>query len=97
MALFLVQFDDATGKTKKGPQGAPVSLVDESFDTVASQSSFSVVEDFSATQVLDVYVDGTLQREGASNDYTRDAVANTIGFATAVQSGSWVLVRVWPE
>jgi hypothetical protein len=97
MALRLVQFNEATGKFKRGPIIPPVGYIDEEFDTTSTETTFAVVENFTATQKIDVYVNGTLKREGVSKDYTRNDVANSITFAVGIPTSSWVRVRVWPE
>jgi len=97
MALRLIQIDDVTGAIKRGPIGTPAAHVDEDFATIAVESTFSVVENFTATQKIDVWVDGSLKREGATEDYQRNDSLNRIVFNSDRQIGSWVRVRVHPE
>jgi hypothetical protein len=98
LAYKILLVDSVTGKRKK----APASLwEDEDFDVtlLAGQTVFEVSEDFTATQKIDTYVNGILQREGVGFDYVRDAITNELTFSYAVPQNSWVLVRVhrWAE
>ncbi len=90
--------DENTGKKKKAPASP---WEDEDFDvsSPSGQTVFAVTEDFSATQKLDIYVNGILQREGISYDYVRNATLNEITFNYTVPQNSWVLARVhrWAE
>lgn len=58
--------------------------------TVSSQSVFAFVHD--DTDVLQVYKNGILQREGGSYDYTASPATDTITFNVAVTSGNTVTI-----
>ena len=47
-----------------------------------------------ATNVIEVYENGIIRREGASHDYVRNVGANAVDFNYTVQENAWVLVKV---
>lgn len=75
---------------------APTSFVQESFNGTGTDTDFTVVGfTFSATDALDVYMNGRTLVEGASDDFTRNYSLNKIVFASAPASNARVLVRKW--
>lgn len=60
-------------------------------DGVTTQ--FTMVAGLVASDVLDVYVNGLIQREGASFDYTTDFVNDRVEFNTAPLSGATIMLR----
>jgi hypothetical protein len=60
----------------------------------ASQTNFDTNTNINSTDVIDVWVDGRLKREGASHDYQRNTGTNQIVFNTGLNAGSWVKSRV---
>lgn len=69
---------------------------DDDFDVSAGgQTEFTSTSDITTTNDVDVYVNGRLQREGVSNDYTRDAALDKITFNYTVPENAWVRLRVY--
>ena len=62
------------------------------YDVTATAGQTNVTYSFENTDALLVYVDGILQVEGASYDYTLDALTNTITFTAALVGGETVSV-----
>jgi len=69
---------------------------EDDFDVGAGgQTDFTSSYDITSTNKVDVYLNGRLEREGASNDYTRDAALNKIIFNFTIPENAWVRVRVY--
>ncbi len=75
--ITLVAAADLRGPSGQdfGEIGAPIMFGRVDFTATASQTSFDYAHD--ATDELLVYVDGVLQRSGASYDYTSDAAGGS--------------------
>jgi len=73
-----------------------LSFNDDDYDVgVGGATDFVSSNDITLTNQLDVYINGRLQREGVSNDYTRDAALDKIVFNFTVPENAWVRLRVY--
>ena len=86
--------DDVTGKKKRGTTvvGEPI---DEDFTVEAGGvTELPLATAITTPQVLDVFINGQLKREGASFDWLRSVALQKITFVgLTVPEGSWVRVR----
>ena len=72
----------------------PFSVAD--FDVGAGGATdFALGEDINSTQFIEVHVNGREQREGGSNDWTRDITNDKIIFNFTVPENAWVRIRVY--
>ena len=60
--------------------------------TTGAQNVFNFTH--TEDQVLQVYKNGILQREGGSNDYTTQPANNTVTFGSSIASGNTVTIIV---
>lgn len=73
-----------------------LSFNDDDYDVgVGGATDFVSTSDITLTNQIDVYINGRLQREGASNDYTRDETLDKIVFNFTVPENAWVRLRVY--
>ena len=96
MADRYLLVDDATGKRKRGTAvGVSASEpIDEDF-TIGGGGAVQVTlaTAITAPQKLDVFVNGKMEREGASFDWLRNVGAQRIDFNYTVPQNAWVRVR----
>lgn len=97
MALHYLLVEDTTGKASRGnavPTGGSAAFTDYDFTVGAGgQTVFSGLT-FSSGQAMDVLRNGSLVREGATNDWTRTGTT-AVTFNYTVLANAWVKVRVW--
>ena len=87
-----VYFDETSGKRKAGPIGGVVT----DFDVGAGgQSQFSIGSITSANYI-EVLINGSETREGATKDYQRNTGASRIDFNYTVPQNAWVRIKVFP-
>jgi hypothetical protein len=68
------------------------ALAEFNFTVPGGGQTIFPVGGLETNSIVTAYIDGRLQREGASHSYTRDAVADTITFSETVSEGSWVQI-----
>jgi hypothetical protein len=102
----IVVYDEATGKVVAsntdigdvGSGGGSGSFIEAEFNFdvgAGGQSVFSVdPTPIAAETEIDVWINGRLMREGASDDYQRDTGNNEIEFNYTVDEDAWVFIRV---
>lgn len=71
------------------------SFVDEDFDIAVSATTISLATDIVVGNLIDVYINGVLTREGGARAWTRNNTTNQIIFNTALSVNSWVRVRIF--
>lgn len=102
MAQKIVVYDTSTREmvaTTTTIDAIGGGFTDVDFDVSAGgQTVFSVAgtADITASNKVDVFVNGRLSREGASYDFTRNASNDTITTSYTVPQDTWVRVRVYP-
>lgn len=89
MAQYYLQVDGTTGKKKRVP-----ALYADTSATSSGQVDFSV-SGLTASNLVDVWVNGLRQVEGGGEDYTRNVGANKITFNATVPANAVVKIRVW--
>ena len=99
MTQYIVLFDDATQEFKRSIEtiqsvsGSDYNVYDSEVGA-GGQSVFTVAESL-IDRTIDIFVNGILQREGASNDYTvTNASGGEITFTYTVPENAWVSIRV---
>lgn len=90
MAFYFLAVNGTTGATKR--LSAP--FTDTFATATASQVNFSVTG-LTATGKVDVYVNGVLMEEGATEDYQRNVASNRIEFNVGQTVNARVRIRVW--
>lgn len=97
MALNIAIIDTASGKVKNsGFAFTSGGFADQDFDVgVGGQTTFTATATITSTKQIDVWSNGVLMREGASNDYTRNTGTNQIVFNFTVPQNSWVRIRIY--
>ena len=84
------------GRKKQGPLLTSLSGgTNEDFDIASPSTQVSPVTVFTTISKIDVWVNGQMQREGASFDFQRDATLNKINFTYSVPASAWVRVRLF--
>lgn len=84
------------GRKKRGPTLDSLSGgVDEDFSVVTPVTFVTPVATVNATGKIDVWVNGLMQREGATHDFTRNTSLNRIVFNYTVPQNAWVRVRIF--
>lgn len=76
-----------------GSAGATPSEDREFFTGNASTTQFTMAAGLLATDILDVFVNGVIQREGGSFDYTVDLANDRVDFNSAPSSGATIMLR----
>jgi len=99
MARHIIVWDNVTNRYVN--TGVPVGggggggFTDEDFDVGGGgQTLFQLAADIDGSQTIDVFINGRLQREGGSFDYTRDATNDRINTTFTVPENAWVRVRI---
>lgn len=88
--------DDKTSAHLNGIDNKLNFFDDDDYDVgVGGQTNFVSTNDITASNKVDVFVNGRLQREGASHDYQRTPATNTISFNSTVPENAWVRIRVY--
>lgn len=91
MALKYLQVDDTTGKRKR----LNALFVDTHFTVASGAGTNFTVTGLTASNLVDVFVNGVLLLEGASASYQRNVGANQIQFLTNQPDNAQVRVRIW--
>ena len=97
MPLVLSLYDTATGKHITGDEVAnlTVQFTDEKFTAPGGgQTTFQLAGSISASQKIDVWWNGRLQEEGATEDYQRDDGLNQIIFNFLIPELGKIRVRL---
>lgn len=86
-----------TAAETRGEPGSNVGSVGQSIfasrhDVIATASQTVVPYAFGTEDQLQVFVDGVLQREGLSYDYTKDAAADTVTFTSGRTAGETITI-----
>jgi len=92
MTQYAVVWD--TDKSRLVALTSSTAFSDSHAIAAASQTNFDTITNIGSTDIIDVWVDGRLKREGASNDYERNTGTNQIVFNSGLSAGSWVKIRV---
>jgi len=95
MAYNYAYIDSTTGKVKNSSIPAGALFTDVDFDVASDTTVFTSTTDITTTNKVDVFHSGVMMREGASNDYTRNATTDQITFNFTVKSGAWVRIRIY--
>ena len=97
MATRYVTVDDVTGRFKRGNLAAAgATPIDQDYDVGGGgQANFTVTQTFSAPSLIDVSVNGIIQREGSSYDFQRNTSLNRLEFNYTIPQNAWVRIRVW--
>lgn len=86
--------DDQTGKKRLG--GVPLTLpVEEQFDAPSAITEVTLTSTFSVSTKIEVFLNGVLQREGASHSWQRSVAPKKILFNFTVPQNAWILVKVY--
>lgn len=95
MALRYLIVDDATGRVKRGSAiGAGSEPSDEDFTIgVGGATEVVLASAITSPQKLDVFVNGKMEREGASFDWQRNVAEQKITFNYTIPQNAWVRVR----
>jgi len=93
MSRYYILYDDATETKVRGPIAVSSSLpITEDFTVTISQDTFELATDISTEDIIDIYLNGVLQRETV--DYIKNVSTNEIVLSQTVVS-SWVRVRIF--
>jgi len=93
MSRYYILYDDATETKVRGPIAVSSSLpITEDFTVTTSQDTFQLTEDISNDDIIDVYLNGVLQRDTVN--YSKNVSTNEIVLSQSVVS-SWVRVRIF--
>jgi hypothetical protein len=88
--------EETTGARRLG--GAPLVLpTEEQFDVASGPgiTEVTLAATFSGGTKIEVYVNGNLQREGASHSWQRSVGPKKILFNYTVPQSAWILVRLY--
>lgn len=98
MAYEVLGVDTLTGKYKRtgiSTSGLGGGFTDEDFDTGAGFTNLTLATNIEVGTKLDVWVDGRMMREGATEDFIRDAALDKITFSITIPENAWVKVRIY--
>lgn len=95
MALNYALIDTVSGKLKNSGVAPGTPFSDQDYDVASDMTTFTATGDITASNKVDVFHNGLLMREGASNDFTRNAATDQITFNFTVKTGAWVRIRIY--
>lgn len=96
MADRYLIIDDVTGRQKRGGAAGIIASepVDQDFDIGAGGVTQVVLSSaITSLQKIDVFVNGMMEREGATYDWQKDVANTKITFNYTVPQNAWVRVR----
>lgn len=96
MAERYLIVDDATGRFKRGAAYNDTdTYILEDFDVSGGpEDTFVLANLFSINQLMDVFLNGQLLREGASFDFERDVGTHTVILNAPVSGVAWIRVKL---
>lgn len=97
MATRYLVINDVTGtRAAGGPVGSSGGFSDQDYDVGGGgRTTFTTAASFTSGSVIDVFRNGVLVREGALNEYTRNAGTSQIIFNYTVGQNGWVRIRIY--
>ena len=99
MSQFIMLWDSVKRKKVKSTltiDDVGGSFIDYDFDVSGGGvTNFPIPADITALQKIDSWVNGSMRREGGSEDWTRDNGNDEINYNQTVEENAWVRIRVF--